>query len=107
MNFHLFTYQRHATMQPPSDDQQKTALINLNRRVNTRVKSERNMEHDNRKHITSNLQKRDDYELYLVNINIVLYSLCFQIQRPLEPFLIDNLGFNTDSGSEFAKVQVN
>ena len=33
--------------------------------------------------------------LLIVYINIILYATCFQLQRPLEPFLIDKLTSST------------
>ena len=43
--------------------------------------------------------------LLLIYINIALYATCFQIQRPLEPFLVEKLGLTNDSGGEYAKLQ--
>ena len=43
--------------------------------------------------------------LLLIYINIALYATCFQIQRPLEPFLVEKLGLTGDSGGEYAKLQ--
>ena len=45
----------------------------------------------------------------VIYINIVLYATCFQLQRPLEPFMIQNLQSGaTDSDAvalEYAKLQ--
>lgn len=43
--------------------------------------------------------------LLLIYVNVALYATCFQIQRPLEPFLVDKLGLGGDSGGEYAKLQ--
>jgi MFS transporter, OCT family, solute carrier family 22 (organic cation transporter), member 18 len=45
--------------------------------------------------------------LFVVYLNMVLYSTCYQIQRPLEPFLIDSLinETTTDSANEYARLQ--
>ena len=43
--------------------------------------------------------------LTIVYINIVLYATCYQIQRPLEPYLIDSLLKTGDSADEYAKLQ--
>lgn len=51
--------------------------------------------------------QNDQYILWIVYLNVALYATCFQIQRPLEPFLVDKLIKNgaTDSGQEYAKLQ--
>ena len=38
---------------------------------------------------------RNNRILLIVYINIILYATCFQLQRPLEPFLIDKLTSST------------
>lgn len=45
-----------------------------------------------------------NYTLWLVYINVALYATCFQIQRPLEPFLVDKLVVG-DSANEYARLQ--
>ena len=45
----------------------------------------------------------------IIYLNIMLYATCFQLQRPLEPFMIQNLQSNaSDSDAialEYAKLQ--
>jgi OCT family organic cation transporter-like MFS transporter 18 len=55
----------------------------------------------------SSSSQNDQYILWIVYLNVALYATCFQIQRPLEPFLVDKLIKNgaTDSGQEYAKLQ--
>ena len=47
-----------------------------------------------------------DHVLAVIYINIILYALCYNLQRPLEPFLVEKL-VNNDSNSsyEYAKLQ--
>jgi OCT family organic cation transporter-like MFS transporter 18 len=47
-----------------------------------------------------------DHVLAIIYINIILYALCYNLQRPLEPFLVEKL-VNNDSNSsyEYAKLQ--
>lgn len=47
--------------------------------------------------------KREDIILGIVYLNIVLYATCFQIQRPLEPFLVDKLS-SGNSVNDYAKL---
>lgn len=42
----------------------------------------------------SNSTKHGDLVLWVTYINIVLYALCYQLQRPVEPFLIKSLTEN-------------
>jgi MFS transporter, OCT family, solute carrier family 22 (organic cation transporter), member 18 len=51
--------------------------------------------------------KNSQTTLYIIYINVALYATCFQIQRPLEPFLVEKLGLNNneDSASDYAKLQ--
>jgi len=47
---------------------------------------------------------KDNRILLIVYINIVLYATCFQLQRPLEPYLVAKL--NTEnSAEEYARLQ--
>lgn len=48
--------------------------------------------------------EKKDYILLIVYINVILYATCFQIQRPLEPFLVASLASN-DSNDEYARLQ--
>jgi MFS family permease len=41
-------------------------------------------------------------ELYIVDLLIVLYALCYQLQAPLEPYLVDRLVKNGDGGGDAA-----
>lgn len=43
--------------------------------------------------------------LFIVYLNVALYATCYQIQRPLEPFLVDKLMKTSDSADEYAKLQ--
>eukprot|EP01038_Epipyxis_sp_PR26KG_P007089 gene7089-9674_t len=44
--------------------------------------------------------------LLIIYINIILYSTCYQIQRPLEPYLVSKLNLDQgDSADEYAKLQ--
>lgn len=43
--------------------------------------------------------------LLLIYVNVALYATCYQIQRPLEPFMIDRLGLTGDSSGEYANLQ--
>lgn len=40
---------------------------------------------ENVEHVPSTNQ----YALFLIYVNIALYATCYQIQRPLEPFLVE------------------
>lgn len=51
------------------------------------------------------LKDNSQYVLWLVYINVALYALCFQIQRPLEPFLVEKLLKTGDGAQEYAKLQ--
>jgi MFS transporter, OCT family, solute carrier family 22 (organic cation transporter), member 18 len=39
----------------------------------------------------SSLPKAGDIALWITYVNIVLYALCYQLQRPVEPYLIKSL----------------
>ena len=44
--------------------------------------------------------------LGIIYLNIILYALCYNLQRPLEPFLVDHLVKNDSNASyEYAKLQ--
>lgn len=45
------------------------------------------------------------FTLWIVYINVVLYATCYQIQRPLEPFMVEKLNLVGDSSDEYAKLQ--
>jgi OCT family organic cation transporter-like MFS transporter 18 len=48
----------------------------------------------------------ENITLSIVYINVILYATCFQIQRPLEPFMVEKLNLlGTDSSDEYAKLQ--
>ena len=57
--------------------------------------------------------EKNDYMLLLVYINIILYATCFQLQRPLEPYLVDNLALKRSevasssitAADEYARLQ--
>mmetsp|Transcript_17894 Transcript_17894/g.36136 ORF Transcript_17894/g.36136 Transcript_17894/m.36136 type:complete len:431 (-) Transcript_17894:44-1336(-) len=46
-----------------------------------------------------------DTTLVIIYINVALYATCFQMQRPLEPFLVDKLLAKGDSSNEYARLQ--
>lgn len=46
-----------------------------------------------------------DITLVIIYINVALYATCFQMQRPLEPFLVDKLIAKSDSSDEYARLQ--
>ena len=43
--------------------------------------------------------------VWLIYLNIVLYATCYQIQRPLEPFMVQNILKSGDEALEYAKLQ--
>ena len=43
--------------------------------------------------------------LVIIYINVILYATCYQIQRPLEPFLVEKLNIQGDSSDEYARLQ--
>jgi hypothetical protein len=42
--------------------------------------------------------------LYVTYFNIILYALCFQLQRPIEPFLVQQLSNNAPNVSEVTRT---
>jgi len=46
-----------------------------------------------------------NWNLIIIYVNVALYATCFQIQRPLEPFLVDKLMNKGDSANEYAQLQ--
>lgn len=49
--------------------------------------------------------KQDNFTLTIIYINVALYATCYQLQRPLEPFLVEKLFNGGDSSDEYAKLQ--
>uniref|UniRef100_A0A7S1DBS7 Major facilitator superfamily (MFS) profile domain-containing protein n=1 Tax=Cyclophora tenuis TaxID=216820 RepID=A0A7S1DBS7_CYCTE len=45
---------------------------------------------------TSKQSSKNDVALWITYINIVLYALCYQLQRPVEPFLVKTLSEQDD-----------
>ena len=43
--------------------------------------------------------------MLLIYINVILYATCYQIQRPLEPYMVAKIGLTGDSSSEYANLQ--
>jgi MFS family permease len=45
--------------------------------------------------------------LWIIYVNVALYAMCFQLQRPLEPFLVEKLIANVggDAATEYARLQ--
>ena len=54
------------------------------------------------------MEKRD-YTLYIIYINIILLAICYQLQKPIEPYLIEKLNGNNSTKEEaiqgYAKLQ--
>lgn len=46
-----------------------------------------------------------DITLIIIYVNVALYATCYQMQRPLEPFLVDKLLAKGDSSNEYARLQ--
>jgi OCT family organic cation transporter-like MFS transporter 18 len=46
-----------------------------------------------------------DITLAIIYLNVALYATCFQMQRPLEPFLVDKLIAKGNSSNEYARLQ--
>jgi MFS family permease len=46
-----------------------------------------------------------DITLAIIYVNVALYATCFQMQRPLEPFLVDKLIAKGNSSNEYARLQ--
>ena len=42
--------------------------------------------------------------LYIVYINVVLYATCYQLQRPIEPFMVERLGLTAGGSASDAQV---
>jgi OCT family organic cation transporter-like MFS transporter 18 len=51
------------------------------------------------------MMKKDNFTLTIIYINVALYATCYQLQRPLEPFLVAKLFNGGDSSDEYAKLQ--
>jgi OCT family organic cation transporter-like MFS transporter 18 len=49
---------------------------------------------------------KKEVQIFLVYFLVVLYALCYQLQSPIEPFLVDKLvGKGGDSATQYAKLQ--
>lgn len=46
-----------------------------------------------------------NWNLLIIYVNVALYATCFQLQRPLEPFLVEKLMQKGDSSNEYAQLQ--
>ena len=46
---------------------------------------------------------RKEWAVYLVLVNVTLYALCYQLQRPVEPFLVKQLSSGA-SGASVART---
>ena len=45
-------------------------------------------------------------QIFLIYFLVVLYALCYQLQSPIEPFLVDKLvGKGGDSATKYAQLQ--
>ncbi|KAG7371835.1 arabinose efflux permease family protein [Nitzschia inconspicua] len=63
-----------------------------------RMRSSMETDHEAR----TNDSQKDRIALLVTYLNIVLYALCFQLQRPVEPFLVTSL--STQAGGNSAQV---
>lgn len=52
----------------------------------------------------TNTDTSTDIALWITYINIVLYALCFQLQRPIEPYLIQKLSKNASSVEDVTRT---
>ena len=43
--------------------------------------------------------------LYLIYLNVILYATCYQLQRPLEPYMVAKIGTTRDASGEYANLQ--
>ena len=50
------------------------------------------------------VSERNARILWIVYLNVILYAFCFQLQRPLEPYLVDKLS-TANSADEYARLQ--
>lgn len=53
-------------------------------------------------------KSREHKVMVVVSVNIVLYAMCYAIQRPVEPYLVDRLGADrpgSDAAANYAKLQ--
>jgi MFS family permease len=53
-------------------------------------------------------KKNHKFITWIIYINIAIYATCYQIQRPLEPYLVEQLqkqGESVDAAMEYAKLQ--
>lgn len=59
------------------------------------------MEHDPKEKRAHN----KNVTLAIIYLNVILYATCYQIQRPLEPFLVEKLNIQGDASDEYARLQ--
>lgn len=52
----------------------------------------------------ASVKKIPSYAMYIIYINVSLYSLCYQLQRPIEPYLVERL-VKGDASTEYARLQ--
>lgn len=52
----------------------------------------------------STTARKDRIALLVTYLNIVLYALCFQLQRPVEPFLVKSLQAGDDDSAQVSKT---
>ena len=55
--------------------------------------------------ISQQPSKAGNYYFVLIYILVALYAICYQLQRPIEPFLVDRLIHNKDSSSSSSSQQ--
>ena len=44
-------------------------------------------------------------DLSIIYVNVFLYAMCYQFQRPIEPYMVERLKLNGSSISEYARLQ--
>jgi predicted MFS family arabinose efflux permease len=49
------------------------------------------------------VSRRDQLALWVTYLNIVLYALCYQLQKPVEPFLVQTLAENANDADAVAR----
>lgn len=62
------------------------------------------MEIFNDEQSSSSLFSKDTIALWVTYLNIVLYGLCFQLQRPIEPFLVKSLSSKASEPAVIAET---
>jgi len=51
-------------------------------------------------------ERGSNFALYILYFNITLYALCYQLQLPLEPFVVDKfIGESEDGDATYTQLQ--